>query len=199
MTDEQNVTDAQDAQPEGEAQDAAADTVEPQAQEGAPETETSASNIADLPQWAQSLISELRGENAKHRRKAKEAAKEADAAARKAAEEQGKYKELYDAELAKRQALEAEVEGLKLRQLRARIGQEVGLPAPLIERLAGESEEEIRADAEQLLAALPKAPAGTDANKGINSGKQPARRFTDEAAKREFAARLGINPKYLPD
>ena len=191
---------APDAEQTVVAPDAQATNEQPQEVEVAADVvETSASNVNDLPDWAQKMVSELRSENAKHRRKAKDATKAADKAAREAAEQQGKYKELYEAELTKRQTLEGDIESLRLNALRNRIGRETGLPEALVDRLAGDTEEAIREDAQKLLAALPAAPAGTDATKGVNSGKQPKSRFPDEATKIEFAARMGLNPDFLPD
>lgn len=53
-------------------------------------------NIEDLPPWAQKLISNTRSEAAEHRRKLREVEEAKAAEARRLAEEQGKFKELYE-------------------------------------------------------------------------------------------------------
>lgn len=66
----------------------------------------------------------------------------------KSAEEQGKFEELYTGEKAKREEAEAQL-------LKMTVGLEAGLPLALIGRLQGSSEEELKADAEQLIALVP--------------------------------------------
>lgn len=96
----------------------------------------------------------------------KKANREAEAARKKLKEiedagksETDKLRE--EAAAAKREAVEARTEALKLK-----VGLDRGLPKSLVPRLQGETEEEMAADADALLAELkPKAPSG-DADGG---------------------------------
>lgn len=148
--------------------------------------EVSAESVETLPEWARRLVTELRKENAGHRKAKAEAEKAAEAAARLAAEEQGKYKELYEAELQKAQAAEARAKAAELAGLRSKVGAKYQLPEALIARLQGESEEALEADAKTLAAALPKAPAATDAGAGLNPHTPQVGRSDEQL--RELAA-----------
>ena len=92
----------------------------------------------------------------------------------KALAEQGKFKELYDKAILQAQAKEQRVAELELAALRRDVATKTGLPAPLIDRLRGATAEELEADANALLAALPK-PAAPNINSGSGQG-QPRRR-----------------------
>jgi len=149
-----------------------------------------------LPDWAQTLIKELRGENASHRKAKKQAETDAEIATRKAAEEQGKYKELYEEELTKREAAEMQAKCLELDALKSKIATEVGLPQELASRLAGETEDEIKADAQVVLAALPKSTIGNDAQQGTGGTGTQTPTMSEEDIK-EFAARYGVDPRFV--
>jgi hypothetical protein len=155
-----------------------------------------ADSVDNLPEWAQKLIKELRGENASHRKAKKQAEEEAEVASRKAAEEQGKFKELYEKELAKREEAEAEVKQLALDALKSKVASEVGLPQQLASRLAGETEDEIKADAQAVLAALPKHTLDNDAGRGTGGPGTQTPQMSEEEIK-EFAARMGVDPRYV--
>lgn len=114
-------------------------------------------------------------------------------AERKAAEEQGKFKELYEGVQAKLAAAEQEAKALRLNQERRAVADRVGLPAALADRLQGETPEEMEADARGLLAALPK-PAAPNIN---NGGGGVAAGGMDDARRREYAARLGVKEQYF--
>lgn len=157
--------------------------------------EVSAESVETLPEWARKLVTDLRKENAGHRRAKTEAEKAAEAAARQAAEAQGKYKELYEAELQKAQAAEARAKAAELAGLRSKVGAKYQLPEALAGRLQGESEEALEADAKTLAAALPKAPAETDAEAGLNP-HSPQAGLNDEQL-RELAAVYGVSFEYL--
>ena len=149
--------------------------------------------VQDLPEWAQKQIKDLRSENAKHRTSAKAAEKAADEAARKQAEEQGEFKRLYEETKEKLEATQNETQALQRAVLRDKVAREVGLPAELAGRLTGDTEEEIKADAETLLAAIPKSgsTAGTDAQNGTG-GATPVQVMSDEEI-RELAAVYGVS------
>ena len=153
------------------------------------------STMDQLPKWAQDLVKGLRSENATHRTAKKKAESDAQAAERKVAEEQGKFKELYEAAVAKQEAAEAKAKGLELDALKTKVAAAVKLPAGLAARLQGETEEELTEDAKLLAASLPKPSFETDAGKGTG-GDGGVPEMTD-AEKQEFAAQLGVDPKYV--
>ena len=153
------------------------------------------STMDQLPKWAQDLVKGLRSENATHRTAKKKAESDAQAAERKAAEEQGKFKELYEAAVAKQEAAEAKAKGLELDALKTKVAAAVKLPAGLAARLQGETEEELTEDAKVLAASLPKPSFETDAGKGTG-GDGGVPELTD-ADKLEFANKYGVDPKYL--
>jgi hypothetical protein len=114
--------------------------------------------------------------------------------------EQGKYQELYEAEKKRAADFENQVAALndriraqELAALRQRIANEKKLPAALADRLQGETADEIAADADKLLEALPR-PAATPLNGGERglTGGGPS-----EAEARHIASRFAINPRYL--
>lgn len=130
----------------------------------------------------------------RERGKAEKAAEAAKAeAARKAAEEQGKFKELYEAAQARLAEAEQLAKASELARLRAEVAHKLELPAPLADRLRGETADELEADAKVLLAAIPKpaSPTATDAAAGLN-GRQPTPQKTD-AEIAEMAARYGVS------
>ena len=129
------------------------------------------------------------------RRKATKAADAARAEAeRKAAEEQGEFKRLYDQEKAQREQAENKARELELSAPPAAAAAKVGLPPALADRLRGETPDEMEADAKSVLAALPK-PAAPNINNG--AGGAGAQDGMDDATRREYAARLGVNEKYF--
>jgi hypothetical protein len=123
------------------------------------------------------------------------AAAAAAAAQRKQLEEQEKYKELYEAEIAAREAAEAKAAAVQLAQLRNQIATEVGIPPALATRLQGTTAEELKADAAAILEAIP-TPTAPNLNAGAGRPTPPSNAPSIDEIK-ETAARLGINPKYL--
>ena len=154
-----------------------------------------ADSVDQLPDWAKKLVSDLRKENAGHR-KAKQAAETAaEEAARKAAEEQGEFKRLYEEEKSKREQAEAAKKAAELAHLKAKVSAKHNLPQVLADRLTGETEEELEADALILLEALPTPSIITDASNGSNT-TAPTPALTDGEI-REQAARLGVSFEHL--
>jgi len=159
-----------DETPETETgQDAETVTMQPEAQ-----------SVGDLPEWAQKLITETRGEAAKYRKERAQAKKEADAAARKQAEEQGEFKRLYEEANAKLAEAEQRAQAAELARLKADIGTRLQLPAALIDRLRGETAEELEADAKALLDALPKVQTVTSDRRGGRGEWQDANAQNDD-------------------
>ena len=129
--------------------------------------------------------------------------KQAQAAAeQKALAERGEYQKLYEAETATRADLEKQIAALndrirsqELAALRQRVATEKALPPALAERLRGETAEELAADADALLAVLPRPVAP-----GLNGGVRGATggNLTPDDAKR-IAGRFNIDPRYLTE
>ena len=125
--------------------------------------------------------------------KAKKAATEAE---QRTLAEQGEWRKLAEvaqAELAdaKRQAQEAQSA-----LLRRDVAAKHSLPSALIDRLRGETFEELEDDAKALLAALPK-PSAPNINGASGNGRTPGTAAMSDDEVRELAAVLNVNPKYL--
>ena len=135
---------------------------------------------------------------AKERSKAESmAAKAREEAERKAAEEQGKYQELYEAAQQKAATLEAQLRAAEIASIKRDVAQRLNMPIALANRLQGEDEATIEADAKALMAALPK-PTPPNINSGTGNGAAPTGTAMTEAEKKELAARLGVDWRYLP-
>ena len=129
-------------------------------------------------------------------KKAKAAADKArEEAERKAAEEQGEFKKLYQAEMEKREKAEAEAHRLEVAAIKQRVASATGLPDGLAARLQGETEEDITADAKTLMASLPSPALNNDGQRGVRDTKQTPQMSEEEI--NEFAARMGVDPKYV--
>lgn len=180
---------------EPQAPEAIESTTEPTPAVGAEPTTQTTGTIDTLPQWAQDMIAGLRKESAGYRKAKKDAETASEIAARKAAEEQGKFKELYEAETQKRQAAEAETHRLEVEAIKTSVAKATNLPDALAGRLQGETEEELLADAKALAASLPHPGTSLDAAAGTgNTSQTPV--MSDEQ-RQEFAARFGVVGKYV--
>lgn len=135
---------------------------------------------------------------AKERTKAESMATKArEEAERKAAEEQGKYQELYEAAQKRIVDTEARLRAAEIASIKRDVAQRLSMPIALAQRLQGEDEASIEADAKALMAALPK-PAAPNINSGTGNGAAPSASVMSEAEKKEMAARLGVDWRYLP-
>lgn len=163
--------------------DVTQDTQEtPQVDGNATGTEAGAAQRTFTQDDVDRLIAErLEREKGKAAKAAEAARTEAE---RKAAEEQGKFKQLYDQTQARLAEAEAKARELELNALRRAAAEKVGLPGALADRLRGETPEEMEADAKSVLAALPK-PQAPDINNGAGGAKGNAQ--TPEL-RREFEA-----------
>lgn len=90
----------------------------------------------------------------------------------KAMAEQGKYRELYEKQQAELTAKEQRIKAMELDSLRRSVASRLGLPDPLIDRLRGETVEEIENDAKALVAAMPK-PAAPNINSTTGGAPLP--------------------------
>lgn len=136
----------------------------------------------------------IRERIAKANSKADEAARKAtEMAERKAAEEQGKFQELYQRTLTELETERAQRRATELLMLKRDIGGRFGLPAALVDRLQGEDEDTLIADAKALAAVLPKATAPN-----INSAATApvsAKSSLPDDVMREKATRYGVSPE----
>lgn len=126
-------------------------------------------------------------------RKATEATKKAtEAAQAQSLREQGEFKTLFEQAQAKLQEAEQRAKALEIAGIRRDVAARLQLPVGLVDRLRGDTDEEITADAQALLAALPK-PAAPNINAGDVGGKtQTLPGGITEAALREQAVRLNV-------
>ncbi len=115
--------------------------------------------------------------------------------------EKGEYQKLHAAEKERADKLAADLEALRtqaraheLAILRHKVASEKSLPATLVDRLRGETLEEIAADADELLKALPRPNAPN-----LNGGAQGAGRGIAPAEASTILGRFGIDPRYLND
>ncbi len=108
------------------------------------------------------------------------------------------WKELYDKtqeELAANKRL-LELQGLKI--MRGRVASEVGLPAELVDRLVGDTEDDVKADAEKLMKVVGKGSddkehvgtPGGDGGSSKNSGGSDDKKRVSEI-KEKIAGRFG--------
>lgn len=81
----------------------------------------------------------------------------------------------------------------ELTLLKREVGARFGLPAALVDRLQGDDEDAIAADAKALAAALPKAPA-PNINSAAGAPVATKQAMADEMI-REKAARYGVSPE----
>jgi len=131
-------------------------------------------------------------------RKAAEAeAKARTDAERKAAEEQGEFKKLAESLRAELEQERAARKAAEIAGMRRDVAARQQLPAGLADRLRGETQEEIEADAELLLRALPK-PAAPNINAGPATGGSKPNEFAGIDID-NLAARLGVSAKYAKE
>lgn len=97
---------------------------------------------------------------------------EREKAAAKEAQERGEFEALWKAEQERVAELEARLKANEISMLRRDVGQEVGIPAPLIDRLVGETRDELLADARQLSESLPKRSAAPNIDSGAGTERQ---------------------------
>lgn len=136
------------------------------------------------------MIAERLDRERKHSEtKAQKAREEAE---RKAAEEQGEFKKLYELAQAKAAAAEQRARELELAGLRREAAAKFNLPAKLADRLQGETLEELEADAKAVAAELPK-PAAPNIN--ATGGAGNAHSAADSEALEAMAVRLGVKPE----
>lgn len=152
----------------------------------AAQPDASAEQVPDWvkdPAKAYEEIRKLRASEAQTRTSARDLEKRLEAIekARQAADEQtlveqNRWKEIAEKRDAELKQLQETLQKSQQQALRTQIAVEFGLPAPLAARLQGATEEELRADAEQLKALIP-APGAqkTSTTTTAVPGGQPAK------------------------
>ena len=147
--------------------------------------------VDDLPDWAQSLIGDLRKENAGHRKAKGEAEKAAQEAEEKRLAEEKRWQELAEKRQAELEKANSELSRVQHEALVRDVAQAAGLPPALAGRLRGSTREELEADAKELAKLIPAqtqtpgAPAGPQRT-GAPDPEQ------DEARKAELRQRYRI-------
>lgn len=111
--------------------------------------------------------------------------------------EQGKYEQLFQKAQAELEQERQRAKALEIAGIRRDVAARLQLPVGLVDRLRGDTEDEIEADAKALLAALPK-PQAPNINAGDASAKgKPS--ILDGMDIDNLAARLGISAKYAKE
>ena len=111
--------------------------------------------------------------------------------------EQGKYEELFKKAQSELEQERQRAKSLEIAGIRRDVAARLNLPNGLVDRLRGDTEDEITADAQTLLAALPK-PAAPNINAGDAGGsRKPS--VLDGMDLDNLAARLGISAKYAKE
>lgn len=182
-----------------EAQQVAPEAQEAQAQDGAAvqaqpdEPGKQAERVYTKAEVEALVRDRLAGAKRTAEEQAKKAAAEAEA---KALAEQGRYKELFEKQQAELDAERQRAKALELAALKRDIAAEVGLPAALAARLQGEDAEALKADAQALIAAMPK-PTAPNLNSAQGANGAPSNTKFGGLSEQEFASIFGVNPKYV--
>lgn len=153
-------------------------------EEGAAATEQASeagANAGNTETFSADYVRRLREENAKWRTKSKELEAQLGGAVKP--EELADLKAAHERLAADLAARDAQAKKAELTAMRLRVAGETGLPVALAERLAGEDEDSIRADAAKLAEVLPPAPTTGTVTRGVPAGKAEgktrAQRYTD--------------------
>lgn len=88
--------------------------------------------------------------------------------------EQSEFKTLYEKEKAAREKAEGEAETLRISALRSKVASEAGLPAALADRLKGTTEDELKADAAELVKTIPAQQQQTPGQRGTTTNAFPS-------------------------
>lgn len=164
---------------------------------GTESPQTERQGVGDLPEWARNIVQNANKQAAQYRAAAKQAEDAAKAKELAEAQQRGEFEKLAQTYKAELDAVRAEAEALKLGALRASVGQAIGLPAALTARLQGSTEDELKADALELIKAFPKVAMATDAGTGVKSQPAQPSAYASEADRIEKATRLGVNPRFF--
>jgi hypothetical protein len=141
-------------------------------------------------------LKDVNAEAKKHRLDAQTQAKAKTDAENARLVEEGKYKELFEKQQAELTKAQADAKAATLRILRRDAASAAGLPVELADRLIGESEAELLADAKTMLAHLPK-PAAPNINSSPGAGGAPKPGTPDDAAIAERANAYGVRPDLM--
>lgn len=163
---------AEQAAPEGAEQQSTEAEQKP-AEEAAETNETDEAKDAELPDWARTELSRVRGEAASYRTKLRDA---------EAKLEGAKTIEEFEAATAELKSANADLE----RQLTVtKLASKHGLPAELAELLKGDSPDELEAHAKQLAKFAPPSEEVPESLAGGVDPTQPGDKFDPVAAARK--------------
>lgn len=186
MADEQDITTEQESEAQAE---------QPDVQEPANGTDPETTETPEKTFTAAQVEAMIRERMERQERKAARVAEQAaEEAKRKAAEEQGEFKTLYEdtqEQLAEAQKRLAEMERASMRREAV---DKTGLPAALADRLQGDTLEEMVEDAKTLLAAMPKQQPATNIN---GTARGTTKSVPSDHEIQEQAAVLGVDWKLL--
>ena len=148
----------------------------------------SVQKVEDLPDWAQSMIVDLRKENAGHRTKAKDAEKAAQEADERRLAEEKRWQELAEKRQAELEKASQELARVQREVLARDVAQAAGLPAALAARLRGTTREELEADAAELKKLIPTQTPGAPAGPNRSGGSSEM----DDSRKAEIRQRFRL-------
>ena len=178
-------------------------TSSPEEKTTTPEAPTAGGQTAVIPATSERTFTQqdvdriITERLAKERTKADaQAIKAREDAERKAAEEQGEFRKLYEKAQQQIAETEAKLQAAEIASIKRDVAARLNMPAALASRLQGEDESAIEADAKELMAALPK-PTAPNINSGAGVGNAPRVNLpagVTEASLRDQAVRLGVNP-----
>lgn len=140
------------------------------------------------------IVKERLEREAEKTRKAGEKA-QSDAEQKRLAEE-GKWKEAFEKQQAELETERKARRDSDIKLLQQSVATKTGLPAALADRLKGETEDEMVADAKSIMAALPK-PTAPNINAVGGDGGVPKNGALDEQKKLSLADRFGVKPGYI--
>lgn len=158
--------------------------------------ETETQNTTSEHMIPKSRFDEINTELKKLRKAQADAEKAQEEAANAALAEQNNYKALHEKTASQLETLKAELEAERLTNIRNTVGAKHNVPAELIPRLQGSNLEEIEADAEQLMRAIPK-PSAPNVGNSTGEGDAPKAGAMTDVEKAELAAIYGVAPQFI--
>ncbi len=180
------------------------EAITPAVNEATTETEAAAQPSAGTqkpdtpaePMIPKSRLDEVLSKLKTYEQEKTKAQKDAEAAETARLAEQGKYKEIADSLQAKLEAAQSAARANEIRLLQRDVAAKTNLPVALAERLRGETEDEMIADARSILAALPK-PTAPNINAESGAGGMPGPGQLSDAEKQRIADKYRVDPRYI--
>ncbi len=107
---------------------------------------------------------------------------------------EGQWKDLYNETQRELEEARRDAEQARLSAMRAKVGSKVGLPAYFIDRLMGETEEEMELDAQRIFEFLPKRSAVADGARGLTQPEQMKPTEDQTKARKRGSSRIYQEP-----